>query len=267
MGVSQRLFERSTRPLGAFPSLGCRLGAHRYCASTRIPNSSGMKERNLTESPGFTILNMEVRHAGLCQQVVDHRTPAGSPAANSQPPEKSGRPITHWTYAELADEAKKRGIVESISATQVGRYLREAELQPHKSRYWLNSKEKDPQVFQQKVEAVCDTYLAAPRLHQEENTHTVCVDEMTGIQALERAAATLPMEPGQPERREFEYERHGTITLTGNFEVVTGALIAPTLGPTRTELDFVQHIAQTVSTDPEAPWVFVLDNLVWSCGR
>src|SRR5262249_48970453 len=77
------------------------------------------------------------------------------------PPEQSGRPITHWTYKELAAEAQKRGIVDSISEAQVGRYLREADLQPHKSRYWLNTKEKDPQHFQEKVEEVCACYLEA----------------------------------------------------------------------------------------------------------
>ena len=59
---------------------------------------------------------------------------------------------------------------------------------------------------------VCDGYLEAPRLYAEENTHTVCIDEMTGIQALERVAATLPMKPGQTECREFEYKRHGTLS-------------------------------------------------------
>jgi hypothetical protein len=98
-------------------------------------------------------------------------------------------------------------------------------------------------------------------LYREENTHTVCTDEMTGIQALERVAATLPMQPGQTECREFEYKRHGTTTLIGNFHVVAGQLLAPTLGPTRTEADFVQHVAQTVATDAEASWVFVVDNL------
>jgi transposase len=178
-----------------------------------------------------------------------------------EPPEQSGRPITHWTYSELAAEAKKRGIVASISASQVGRYLREAELQPHKSRYWLNAREKDPQQFQQKVEAVCDCYQEAPRLYREEHTHTVCTDEMTGIQALERVASTLPLSPGKVECREFEYKRHGTLTLTGNFHVVTGQLLAPTVGPTRTEEDFVTHVAQTVATDPKASWTFVADNL------
>jgi len=52
-----------------------------------------------------------------------------------EPPEQSGRPITHWTGAELAQEAMQRGLVDSISPAQVNRYLREAALQPHKSRY------------------------------------------------------------------------------------------------------------------------------------
>jgi putative transposase len=52
-----------------------------------------------------------------------------------EPPEKSGRPITHWTGAELAQEVIQRGIVAAISPSQVNRYLREAQLQPHKSRY------------------------------------------------------------------------------------------------------------------------------------
>ena len=178
-----------------------------------------------------------------------------------EPPEKSGRPITHWTAAELAAEAKKRGIVESISPSQVARYLNEAKLQPHRSRYWLNAKEKDPQQFQEKVENVCTTYLEASSLYEKEHTYTISTDEMTGIQALERIAPTLPMRAGCAELREFEYARHGTLTLICNMNVVTGELMAPTLGPTRTETDFARHIARTVATDPTASWVFVADNL------
>ena len=53
------------------------------------------------------------------------------------PPEDYGRPISHWTARELADEIIKQGIIESISIRHVGRLLEEAELQPHASRYWL----------------------------------------------------------------------------------------------------------------------------------
>jgi transposase len=182
-------------------------------------------------------------------------------AVACEPPEKSGRPITHWTNAELADEVVQRGIVPSISVSQVGRYLRQAQLKPHKSRYWLNTTEKDPQKFQAQVEAVCTCYLEAPLLYRLYNTHTVSVDEMTGVQALERKAPTLPMVPGLMTRIEFEYERNGTLCLIGNLEVTTGELIRPTLGPTRTEKDFVGHIMQTVGSDPTASWVFIVDNL------
>lgn len=184
-----------------------------------------------------------------------------------EPPENSGRPITHWTGWEIADEAAKRGIVESISACQVNRYLRSAALQPHRSRYWLNTKEKDPDVFQAQVEVVCQTYLEAPGLYFQSNTHTVCTDEMTGVQALERIAETIPMQPGCPERIEFEYRRHGTVCLIGNWDVVQGQMIAPTIRATRTDEDFCWHIFNTVQTDPEAGWVFVVDRLNIHCSE
>jgi transposase len=182
-----------------------------------------------------------------------------------EPPEKSGLPITHWTGAELAAEACKRGIFESISVSQVNRLLREAELQPHRSRYWLNTTEKDPEQFQTQVQMVCACYHDAPELYRYHDTHTISVDEMTGIQALERIAKTLTMKPGQGELREFEYKRNGTLTLIGNFHVVTGEIIAPTLGPTRTEADFAGHIEQTINLDPHARYVFVMDNLNTHC--
>ena len=188
-------------------------------------------------------------------------------AVACEPPAKSDRPITHWTAQELTDEVIRRGIVESISPAQVYRYLREAALQPHKSRYWLNTTETDPARFEAEVKAVCDTYLAAPEQERTNQTHTVCVDEMTGIQALERIAPSKAMIAGKCERIEFEYERHGTLCLIGNFVVTTGALLRPTIGPTRTESDFASHIEQTVATDPEGSWVFVVDNLNIHCSE
>lgn len=176
-------------------------------------------------------------------------------------PGQSGRPIDHWTGRELADEVVKRGIVESISVSQVNRYLTEAALQPHRSKYWLNTTEKDNALFEQQVRTVCDCYLEAPTLYFQYNTHTICVDEMTGIQALERNAKTIPMQPGRPERIEFEYTRHGTLCLTGNWHVVLGQMIAPTIRKHRKEQDFLWHIHNTIAMDAEAGWVFVLDNL------
>ena len=188
-------------------------------------------------------------------------------AVACEPPEQSERPVDRWTHRELADEVIRRRVVSSISVSQVGRYLAQAELQPHRSKYWLNTKEKDPEIFQQQVQIVCRTYLEAPELHFQENTHTVSVDEMPGIQALERIAKTIPMQPGQPARIEYEYERHGTLCLIGNWDVVLGQMIAPTIRVTRTEEDFAWHIHNVVATDAQAGWVFVVDNLNTHCSE
>jgi len=188
-------------------------------------------------------------------------------AVACEPPEKSGRPITHWTAHELTEEVIRRGIVASISPSQVSRYLNEAALQPHKSRYWLNTPETDPARFKEQAKAVCDTYLAAPRRERAEGTHTVCVDEMTGLQALERIAPSKAMIAGKCQLIEFEYARHGTLCLIGNFVATTGEVLRPTIGATRTEGDFVSHIEQTLSVDPAGSWVFVVDNLNIHCSE
>ena len=88
------------------------------------------------------------------------------------------------------------------------------------------------------------------------------------IQALERIAPDKPVRPDKIAREEFEYARHGTTTIIGNFDVVTGEMISPTLGPTRTEKDFVTHIEQTVGGDPDGEWIVIVDslNIHWSAG-
>ena len=151
-------------------------------------------------------------------------------------------------------------------------------MKPHLSRYWLNNdRATDPERFDQDVRNVCDVYQQAPALHAA-GVHpataagrgVMSTDEKTGIQALERKHSTRPMLPGLVERREYEYSdpvrsllgiRQGTLALIANFEVATGQLVAPSLGPTRTEADFAAHIAQTVTTDPGGTWVFVVDQL------
>jgi transposase len=124
----------------------------------------------------------------------------------------------------------------------------------------LNANYDDPETFNEQINEVCDVYATAPTAH-ENGVHIVSTDEMTGIQALERLHPSIPMEPGKPERPEFEYIRHGTQTLIANFEVATGMVITPTVGQTRTEDDFVEHIRRTIQTDPQAQWIFVMDQL------
>jgi hypothetical protein len=186
---------------------------------------------------------------------------AGVFATACEDPAKSGHPFSHWTPAELAKEVVQRGSVAAISVRHLGRLLDEADLKPHRVRYWLNAKEKDDPGFLAQVQVVCATYAEAPQLDHQSHTHTISSDEMTGIQALERIALDKGTQPGRPALREFEYKRHGTQTLIANFHVVTGQVIAPTVQDRRTEEDFVKHIERTVATDPQAGWVIVTDQL------
>ena len=247
------------------------------------PKQVGLWRRRWQQSfDALVAIECHESQAALCRAIANVLSDAprsGSPgtftaeqvtqilAVACESPELSGRPIDRWTHRELTDEVIARGIVTSISVSQVGRYLAEAELQPHRSKYWLTTKEKDPEVFEQQVQTVCQTYLEAPDLYFQENTYTVSVDEMPGIQALERIANTIPMQRGQVERIEFEYKRHGTLCLIGNWDVVQGQMIAPTIRMTRTEEDFMWHIFNTVQTDAQAGWVFVVDNLNTHCSE
>lgn len=134
-------------------------------------------------------------------------------------------------------------------------------MQPHRSRYWLNNKRhEDPEQFDEEVATICQLYEAAPALHQQ-GIHIFSTDEKTGIQALERKHPDRPMQPGRVLLREHEYVRHGTQALIANLEVATGQSVAPSIGETRKEEDFVAHIEQTIALDPSAPWIFIVDQL------
>lgn len=75
-------------------------------------------------------------------------------------PEAYGRPITHWTRKELTNEAIKQDIFTEISSRHLGRLLKDLELRPHKSEYWLNAK-ADPEK-DKKIVSICEVYKEAP---------------------------------------------------------------------------------------------------------
>lgn len=127
------------------------------------------------------------------------------------------------------------------------------------SRYWLTPVyEAD---FDDKVADINNAYKQAPELAKQ-GERLESVDEMTGVQALERKHPDLPMLPGKVQRIEFEYKRHGTLSFTCNFDVVLGELVACTASKTRNEKDFVEHIKSRVDSAPLAiKWGFVCDNL------
>lgn len=127
------------------------------------------------------------------------------------------------------------------------------------SRYWLTPAYEAG--FDEKVADINQLYKAAPELAKQAE-RVESVDEMTGVQALERKHPDLPRLPGKVERREFEYERHGTLSFTCDFDVVKGELVACTASKTRNEKDFVAHIQGRVTSDPlTRKWDFICDNL------
>lgn len=138
--------------------------------------------------------------------------------------------------------------------------LRQVDIRPHKSRYWLTPNIENKDEFHKEVNQVCELYKEVKVLF-EQDTVVVSVDEKTGIQALERIYPTKPTRPGIIERREFEYKRHGTLCLTPSFNIATGMIDAHTIDETRNEQDFVEHIKKTVKTSPKSQWIFVMDQL------
>lgn len=111
------------------------------------------------------------------------------------------------------------------------------------------------------MEAINGLYQQAADL-AEKGEIVISCDEITGVQALERKYPGLPMAPGQVERREFEYIRHGTLSFIVNFEVAGGQIATVSCGPTRTEADFLAHIQHTIAERPMVTkWHFIVDNL------
>ena len=152
---------------------------------------------------------------------------------------------------------KQATSAEHLAALSGAFFKKEADLKPHRVRYWLTPK-PDP-AFDTKCADICAVYKAAATA---DDTHrTISIDEMTGIQALERIAPGLPMMPGKVERREFEYRRHGTQTLIAAFNVATGK-IEGVVGDTRTEQDFARFFDNLLSSAARnTRWDIVCDNL------
>ena len=114
---------------------------------------------------------------------------------------------------------------------------------------------------EEKIVEGCQLYASAPQ-RAKQGERILSLDELTGVQALERKHPDLPMQPGHVLRREFEYIRHGTLSWFINFDVVTGEIVEPSWGPTRTEEDALAHLKRLIASDQEATrWHIILDNL------
>lgn len=125
----------------------------------------------------------------------------------------------------------------------------------------MNPKVDSAEELESKTKEICEIYEAAPELAKA-GTKLYSTDECTGMQAKERLHADQLMRKGKARRVEYEYIRHGTLSLTANFEIATGQVEWSTINETRTETDFTGHIKETVKNTPKAKqWWFIVDQL------
>ncbi len=124
----------------------------------------------------------------------------------------------------------------------------------------MHPKVEDWEQLRQRIGKIIQLYHSSKE-YFEKGINVICVDEKTGMQALERINPDLDAKPGRTKSVEYEYIRHGTKCLIANFEAATGKCISPTILDTRTEEDFLKHIQQTVAVDREKQWIFIADQL------
>jgi len=163
----------------------------------------------------------------------------------SQRPEADSQ----WSHRLLAQELADDG----ISPSQIGRILADLDLKPHRVRGWL-TRRASPDFFV-KAAAVCELYLNPPP-----GSIVVCIDEKTAIGARSRKHPDSPARPGRVARREFEYVRHGTVSIIAALHVHTGQVITEqiTRNDSATFIAFLTMLDHNV--DPRLIIHLVLDN-------
>jgi transposase len=173
-------------------------------------------------------------------RVIDHE--AIITATLLPPPKKLG--VTHWSSRLLAD---RLGVANST----IARAWRDYGVQPWRAETFKFS--TDPQLVA-KVTDVVGLYLAPPT-----NAIVLCVDEKSQIQALDRTAPILPMQPGLPEKRTHDYVRHGTTTLFAALEIATGK-VTSAVKPRHRHQEFLAFLKQVAKAYPDGELHLVMDN-------
>jgi len=173
-----------------------------------------------------------VKHGAEVWQKVQHRV--------CQQPKFQSR----WSVRTLAREV-------GLPSSTVHSMLRASGLQPHRLRSFTFSPDPD---FEAKLLDIVGLYLNPP-----EKALVLCVDEKTGIQALDRTQPLLPLRAKQPRSWTNEYVRHGTPTLLAVLEIATGKVLGEV--KRRTAVNFLRFMPQVVRHYPERELHLILDNL------
>jgi hypothetical protein len=164
-------------------------------------------------------------------------------------PAETGVPLSRWSAPDLAVEAVARGMVESISASTVRRWLASDALKPWQHRSWIFPRDPD---FTAKAARALDLYAGIwDGELLGENEFVVCADEKTSIQARCRCHPTLPPGKARMMRVEHEYQRTGALQYLAAYDV-HHARVLGRLEPTTGIEPFARLVAQVMTTEPYA---------------
>jgi transposase len=165
--------------------------------------------------------------------------------ATSAPP----YPESTWSHRRIAGRLAQLG----ISSSQVGRILAALDVRPHRVRGWLTRRE-DP-AFWARTGAICGLYLAPPP-----GVVRLSIDEKTSMQARSRKHRGIPVAPGRLARQEFEYVRHGTVSIIAAMDIDTGQVLTEPIArnDSATFTAFLSALDAAIDADQEIH--VVLDN-------
>jgi transposase len=184
-----------------------------------------------------------------------------------EPPSKRDLPLSRWSSSELAAQAVAEGLVSSVAASTVRRWLAEDAIKPWQYRSWIFPRDPD---FAIKAGRVLDLYQRVWEGDElGDDDFVISADEKSQLQALSRCHPSLAGGSGRVARVEFEYDRHGTLAYLGAYDVHQAQLMG-TIAPTTGIAPFSELVAKVMTTEPyaSARRVFwVVDNGSSHAGR
>jgi len=194
--------------------------------------------------PGLTDLPRSGR-----PKVFNDVQAAGVKAMACELPAESGLPLSRWSSTDLAGEAITRGIVASISASTVRRWLNADAIKPWQHRSWIFPRDPD---FAAKAARVLDLYARTWQgVPLGDDEYVISADEKSQLQALHRRHPDQPPGPGRPRRVEFEYTRGGTLAYFAAYDVHRAYVLGQIAPKTGIE-PFTRLVDQVMTTEPYA---------------
>jgi len=244
--AERRLVERAEVVLAAAEGLPAREIAARVGCSEKLVG----RWRARYERDGMSGLGDKPRSGRPVIHEAEARALLIAKACTRPPETPEGQRRERWTHRELGEAV-------GISESQAHVILSRAEIKPHRTEYWVMTDFDQPE-FEERAGEVCGLYLDPPA-----GALVLSIDEKTSVQAKGLARPDTPAQPGKSPRRDYEYERNGTMNLFAALRVHTGEAHAMT-SQTRNRFDFMHFLDQIDEAVPPTEGqqiIAIMDNL------